>query len=53
LLNECILEPLVPKVRVLRHDELEARHILPRELQQQLEQSANRSKIRICFRFLY
>lgn len=52
LFNECILEPLIPKVCMFCHDKLEARHVFLRELQQQHEQSANRRKISVCFCFL-
>lgn len=50
-LDEGILKPLVTKVGVFCHDELETRDILLREFEQQLEQSANRRQIGVCLRF--
>lgn len=51
--DECILKPLVTKIRMLSDDQLEARHIVLGELQQQLEQPAHRIEVGVGFRFLH
>ena len=51
--DECILKPLITKIRMLSDDQWEAWNIVLGELQQQLEQPTHRIEVGVGFRLLH
>lgn len=51
--DECVLKPLITKIRMLSDDQLEAWNIVLGELQQQLEQPAHSIEVGVGFRLLH